>query len=142
VREQVLADHQVLRDLRRRVLAAARRYLRHESQSEELRVALRELRGEIERHNDYEERMLAALLFDSSVEGRRRVVQMTQDHAGQHAALVALTEDAGEGGRNADELVDELVWFAQGLDRDMEAEELALVRDDALGIRPSAAVTG
>jgi hypothetical protein len=91
------------------------------------------------RHNDYEERSLAALLFDGSADGRGRVEQMTREHAIQHAALVALTEDAQEGVRSASELVDELVWFVQGLHRDMEDEELALLRDDALGIAAIAA---
>jgi hypothetical protein len=97
------------------------------------------LRAEILRHNDYEERYLAALLFDASAEGRRRVEQMTREHAAQHAALVALTDDAREGVRSASELVDELVWFVQGLHRDMGDEELALLRDDALGIAAVAA---
>jgi hypothetical protein len=112
------------------VLAAAR----DESQPERVHRALGELRDEILRHNDHEERVLAAMLFDAAAAGPRRVERMTREHAAQHAALVALIEDAAAGARSMLELADELVWFAEGLNRDLEDEESALLRDDALGI--------
>lgn len=58
--------------------------------------------------------------------GSIRVDALREQHAAQRAALTALVEDAGEGGRPLAEVADEIAWFARGFERDMRHEEEGL----------------
>jgi hypothetical protein len=138
-RERVVADHRRLRRLMTELVSLARAALHASDKLEELQGALRILRAELERHLDYEERVVAPLVYEATPEGPRRAEDMTKDHAGQRAVLVALTEDVSVGGRDVADLADELAWFAHSFERDMEDEEDALFRDDVLDVANAAA---
>jgi hypothetical protein len=133
VRERILSDHDRLRGLMKRVATSACEALRDEKRRPWVRDALAELRADLERHLDYEEMTLVPLLASADAWGPVRAENLVKDHAGQRALLVALTEDAGDGFRTMEALVDEIEWFVQSFERDMFDEEATFLNAEALG---------
>ncbi len=132
-RSRILSDHESLREQLRRVASRAHAAVRDESLRPRVREALADLRAELEKHLTFEEGTLTPLLQAADAWGGVRVEDMTKDHAGQRAILVALTEDASEGARSMPALAEELDWFVESLERDMRAEEERLLSSAALG---------
>lgn len=133
VRQRILTDHVFLRTLIKEVATSADEALRDEKSRPGVRVALAALRTEFERHLEYEETNLMPLLRDADAWGPIRASHMVTDHAGQRAVLVALLEDAGDGIRTMEALVDEIGWFVQSFEHDMVEEESTLLSAEALG---------
>jgi iron-sulfur cluster repair protein YtfE (RIC family) len=138
VRERILAEHRLLRTMISNVATTAEETLRHREQQPHLCAALATLRSAIERHLDYEERVLAPVLLRADAWGPVRAAHMTTEHAGQRALLLALTllavtEDAGGGVRSATGLVDEIQGFVQSFERNMREQEAMLLSAEALG---------
>lgn len=132
-RSRILSDHATLRELLRRVASHARTAAGEETARHRLRDVLAELRKKLEQHLTFEDVFLAPLLRDADAWGEVRVDDMTRDHAGQRAILVALTEDAADGSRSITAVAEELDWFASCLERDMREEEEKLLSAAALG---------
>jgi hypothetical protein len=132
-RTRIAFDHDRLRAIMRRVSASAAEALREEQRRPWLRGALAELRCELERHLEYEETFLVPILAQADAWGPVRAEHLLKDHVGQRTLVVALTEDASDGVRTIDALVEEIEWFVQTLERDMRDEEANFLSDEALG---------
>ena len=101
---------------------------------EHVRLALTALRDALLLHLDYEERELVALLRTASAWGPVLVTRVVSEHTAQRASVTALVGDADDGSaRNLSDLAEEITWFAKGLERDMEREEVELLAPGALG---------
>lgn len=133
VRERILADHARLRISMADVLSHARAAVLDEKVRPDVREALAKLRAELERHLQFEDDELVPLLHDADAWGAVRAEHMANDHTGQRAVLLALTEDAGEGVRTTKALAEEVEWFVESFERDMRDEEATLLSDEALG---------
>jgi hypothetical protein len=132
-RERILSDHDHLRRLMKLVAASAFEALGDEKRRAGIRDALAELRAEFERHLEYEEMTLGPLLASADPWGHVRAEQFLKEHAGQRALLVALTEDASDGVRTIEALVEEIAWFVRSLERDMVDEEATFLNAETLG---------
>lgn len=130
---QILSDHDHLRVLLERLASAAEDALRDEKHRPRLRDALDQLRDTLERHLVTEERLLVPLLLGADRWGPERVAQLEEEHAGQRALVTALAEDAGEGVRTTDDLVDEIRWFVASLGKEMRDEEATFLNAEAVG---------
>jgi hypothetical protein len=132
-RERILSDHDHLRRLMKRVAASAFESLCEEKRRAGIRDALAQLRAELEGHLEYEEITLGPPLASADPWGPVRAEHFLREHAGQRALLVALTEDASDGVRTIEALVEEIVWFLRSLERDMVDEEATFLNAEALG---------
>jgi hemerythrin len=127
VRARIASDHALLRGLMGELVAAARAAARDEKQRPVVRELIAQLRDEAERHFAYEDRALAPLLRGARAEA------MEKDHEAQRAMFVALAEDAEDGARVIEALVEEILWFVRRFEQDMETEEERLLTPEALG---------
>jgi iron-sulfur cluster repair protein YtfE (RIC family) len=132
-REHILSDHDHLRGLLKQLAESTLDALRDERRRPRVRDSLAELRDELERHLAYEEATLIPLLANADAWGPARVDNLVKDHSGQRALLVALTEDAGDGVRTIEALVDEISWFVRSLEHDMVDEEATFLNAEVLG---------
>lgn len=133
LRARLFADHQALRSLAAAVRTTACFAPCDEMQRQRIRGTLAQLCAQIERHIALEEQELAPLLRIADAWGEVRVDLMAREHAEQRSVLVAVSEDAEDGSHPIDELVDELVWFAQRVERAIEDEQRRLLTAEALG---------
>ena len=136
VRQRVAADHALLRSLSRALIALSRACEHDESQRKVIRDVLEQLCCELERHFQYEEEVIHPLMREVDAWGPARVEQRCKEHEQQRAVLVALAEDAEDGARNIDDLTEEMVWFFQRFEQEMEEEEHRLLDAEALGAEP------
>jgi hemerythrin-like domain-containing protein len=134
-RSHITNEHAVLRSLCRALVDAAQTAVLDENQGQYVRDVLDQLCTEIEKHLDYEERVLIPILRDADAWGPVRVEQLSKEHAEQRAFLFGLLEDAQEGMRDIGALADEIICFAARFEQDMEEEEERLLNADALGER-------
>lgn len=136
IRKRISTDHAVLRGLCRALVAVARAAERNEEHRPVIRDVLGQLCAEVERHFQYEEEVIVPLIREVDAWGPVRVERLFQVHAEQRSVLVALASDAEDGGRNADDLADEVVWFFQRFEQEMADEEERLLNAEALGAEP------
>jgi len=127
VRERIVREHALLRSLTRALIGAARAAEEDEKQRHIIREILRQLLDEMEQHFEYEERVAAPLLRKAEGWGPICAHRMAQEHEEQRTTLRALAEDAEDGVRTIDELIDEVRWFFRRFEQDMSDEEERLV---------------
>ena len=132
-RTRVCKDHELLRDLTRKLEEVARSALGNERQRSEVRRVLGELCRHVEQLFAFEESVLLALLREADAWGPVRVEQIVREHEEQRTILLALAEDAEDAARSTGELADELLWFARRFSRDMAEEEARFLTPEALG---------
>lgn len=132
-RERILADHDRLRMLMKRLETNAIEALRDESRRASIRDALAELRSNLERHLDFEEATLVPYLAGADAWGPARAEHLLKDHVGQRALLVALTEDTNDGARKLEDVAEEILWFVRSFERDMIDEEATFLNAEVLG---------
>jgi hypothetical protein len=85
-------------------------------------------------HVEYEEAELVPLLRAASAWGPVVATNVGDEHRVQRTTVTALLEDASLGsGKPLEELVEDILWFILGLQRDMEQEEAKLLTRNALG---------
>lgn len=136
VRQRIASDHAVLRSLIRALIAVTRTRERDQRQRSVIRDVLGQLRDEVDRHFEYEERVLVPLMRGMGPCGPARAEQFCRDHAEQRAVIVALIEDAQDGGRDVEDLACEIVWFFERFEQDMAEEEQRLLSAEAIGAEP------
>lgn len=121
-RDRVAADSAMLRKLMTALLGATRAALRDERQRPVLRASIAKLRAEVERHLDFEERVLFPLLREADGWGPRRAERTAAEHDAQRAMLAALAEGAGDVTRPVAELADEIARFVRRFERSLSEE--------------------
>ena len=118
---RIRSDHRDLRALLVTFDEIARRVQdRSPGALSELRRAMRELDTVLRAHLVMEESALVPVLPAPAV------ARMHTEHAGQRAALLALTHDVELDARGPAELADDVRWLARGILRDMRDEDAAL----------------
>jgi hypothetical protein len=138
LRQQVLEQHVVLRELLTRTLEATTQTLRRDSPMEPLVQAVLELRRRFRAHLAFEERHLAPVLADTDVWGPVRVANLLEEHDCQRAQLDTLIEGI-ETDWDAERLALATRSLVTELLLDMEEEERGclsaqLLRDDVVSI--------
>jgi len=138
VRQQVLAQHQVLRQMLRNTLDVSTEALRHQGPArQQMAAKVRELRERFHAHLSFEERWLAPVLGATDCWGPARVKNLLEEHERQRAELDTLLEgiddwDPERLALAARSLVTDLLL-------DMEEEERGcldaeLLRDDVVNV--------
>ncbi len=132
VRLQVLEQHDGLRDLLRRALAATTQSLRHHGVSRDDLVGfVCELAVRFRNHLAYEERHLVPVLAHVDGWGPERVQDLLEEHTRQRAEVDTLIEGT-EGDWDADRIALTLRSLAADLLMDMEEEERGSLRQELL----------
>jgi hypothetical protein len=142
VRNQVLEQHRVLRQLFDRALEATARSLRGDGPDrDDLGTVALDVRDRFRAHLAYEERMLAPVLAHVDVWGPERVQELLLEHERQRAELETIVEGI-QGGWEVERLAVVLRSLVTDLLRDMNEEEEGclsprLLRDDVVTIDQS-----
>jgi hypothetical protein len=93
VRERVLDQHEVLRELLRQALDTTTRGLQHDGPGrDELSRLAHDLRGRFRAHLAFEEQALAPVLANMDAWGPERVQDLLEEHGRQRAELDTLLE--------------------------------------------------
>lgn len=121
-REQVLEQHQTLRNLVRRTKGA----LALDDEPSALKEAVSELAGFFLRHLRSEERVLFPIIRDLDPWGPARVDQLLDGHRKQRALVAALLDQLRQESSGAI-LVADVDWFVNLLEADMAEEEEMLL---------------
>jgi hypothetical protein len=90
LREKLLADHQVLRELMTECELAAQRLRSDGGHVEQLLTPLAALIDAVSRHCRFEEEALTWLLVDADLLGPGDIVQMMHDHRREHGWLTQM----------------------------------------------------
>lgn len=124
IRSRIASDHALLRGLLGALVATARAAIRDEEHRPVVPALLAQLRAEVERHLEAEERSLVPLLRAADAWGSSRVESsLAKEHALQRAMLVALVGGAEDGARAAEDLAGDILTFARRFEEDMAIEE-------------------
>jgi hypothetical protein len=116
-REQLLSQHDHLRQLLADAVATAAAVLAGKPASTELAERLEELRLAFVEHNDFEQSVLEPVLRQGDAWAPKRVARMIEEHAAEHAAFAAFF--AG----SVLEMARGLGELAEQVDAHMAAEE-------------------
>lgn len=138
--ERVFADHAILRALTSTISSTARAALRDEKQRFFIRHLLSQLKSEVDRHAAFEEQVLVPRIRDFLKAHLGDAIHLEKDHEDQALVLTALCEDAQDGVRGIEELVEEILWFIERFERDMAEEESLLEKSGLYTARASATI--
>jgi hypothetical protein len=132
VRDQVLTQHEQLRELIGGILAGEIGCERGDGpDAEAIERSARQLHGRFREHLAFEEQTLAPVLWLVDGWGPERVQDLRREHARQRQALDALIVGL-ESGWSTERTGRELRSLAQALLQDMKEEEEGCVRADLL----------
>lgn len=116
-RDQLLAQHQTLRDRMRGTLDLAGRYRAGEPVERALAAAVADLGAAFAAHNDLESSLLEPLLLATGAWGPARLLRMLEEHAGEHTAFTGVL------GKPLPEVIVALPELFEDLEAHMAAEE-------------------
>jgi hypothetical protein len=132
VRDRVLEQHRVLRDLLRRALATTTRsFQANPPDLTELASLVHELRARFGGHLAFEEHALVPVLANVDLWGQERVQALLAEHARQRSELDTLVEGL-ESGWDLERLAFTLRSLVTDLLLDMEEEERACLSAELL----------
>lgn len=116
-RTHILREHDRLRELLAAAEDAAKRLLSGKGKVAAFRDLLAQLRTTLAEHNAHEEALLAPILSSADATGPMRVRRMAEEHAAEHATLLAhLAGPDSEVAHRMSEVAEDLLAH-------MEAEE-------------------
>jgi len=127
----LLAQHEEIRWHLEQCAALAVRFKSGADVDRELEDALRELRREVEVHNEAENALIRVLLVRSARWGSQLIDRMVEEHSAEHAAFWTLLTGS------VDEVATRISELNEQLDAHMAAEERTflaphVLRDDVI----------